>query len=68
MGEECAKHEVVSQAQEEERDVVLIMQMTAKGGGFFTSASQFQLTHPEMYEIHGPQVWRLLKYALVDFP
>ena len=34
MGEECAKHEGVSQAQEEERDVVLIMQMTAKGGGF----------------------------------
>jgi hypothetical protein len=34
MGEECAKHEVVSQAQEEEGDVVLIMQMTAKGGGF----------------------------------
>ena len=25
MGEECAKHEVVSQAQEEERDVVLII-------------------------------------------
>ena len=43
------------------------MQMTAKGGGFFASASQFQLTHPEMYEIHGPQVWRLLKYAVVDF-
>ena len=20
-----------------------------------------------MYEIHGPQVWRLLKYAFVDF-
>jgi len=37
-----------SQAQEEER-------MTAEGGGFFASASQFQLTRPEMYEIHGPQ-------------
>jgi hypothetical protein len=49
-----------SQAQEEER-------MTAEGGGFFASASQFQLTRPEMYEIHGPQVWCLLKYGFVDF-
>ena len=32
------------------------MQMTPKGGGFFAGASQFQLTRPEMYEIHGPQV------------
>ena len=41
--------------------------MTANGGGFFAGASQFQLTRPDMYEIHGPQVWRLFKCAFVDF-